>query len=142
MKGVFPMEEKDFTIRDRRSSASENADESAQQAVNNGADTGRQQPSDTPETEARKEAAPPLDLDFSSFILSLATTVQVSLGAIPNPQTNLQAQNLPAAKQMIDIINMLKEKTKGNLSREEQGLIDSILYNLRIHYIRTLEGKK
>jgi len=133
------MEEKDFTIRDRRSSASENDDDSTQKAAKN--DPVRQQP-DTPETEERQETAPPLELDFSSFILSLATTVQVSLGAIPNPQTNLQAQNLPAAKQMIDIINMLREKTTGNLSNEEQALIDSILYNLRMHYIRALEGKK
>ena len=136
------MEEKDFMIRDRRSSASESADEPAQQAEKEGTEGGRQQPSAVPETDAHQETASPPEIDFSSFVLSLATTVQMSLGTIPNPQTNIQAQNLPAAKQMIDIINMLKEKTKGNLSSEEQALIDSILYNLRMHYIRILEGKK
>lgn len=137
------MEEKqEFTIRDRRSSVSENAAETAEKPSNNDAEAGRQQPSETPGTETQKETTPLPELDFSSFILSLATTVQVSLGAVPNPQTNLQTQNLSAAKQMIDIITMLKDKTQGNLSNEEQRLIESILYNLRMHYIRAMEGKK
>jgi hypothetical protein len=134
--------EKEFTIRDRRSTTSESAAESAEKASKGGPDTSRQQPTDTQGAEPQRGSAPPIEFDFSSFILSLATTVQVSLGTIPNPQTNLQAQNLPAAKQMIDIINMLKEKTKGNLNKEEQALIESILYNLRMHYIRVMEGKK
>jgi len=132
-------ENKEFTIRDRRSSAQENAAEPVEKASKDGTDADR--PSGI-KGDTQKETAPLPELDFASFILSLATTVQMSLGAIPNPQTNIQAQNLPAAKQLIDIINMLKEKTKGNLSNEEQALIDSILYNLRMHYIRTLEGNK
>ena len=132
-------ENKEFTIRDRRSSAQENTAEPAEKASKVGTDADH--PSEI-KGDPQKETVPLPELDFTSFLLSLATTVQMSLGAIPNPQTNLQAQNLPAAKQMIDIISMLKEKTKGNLSNEEQALIDSILYNLRMHYIRTLEGKK
>jgi hypothetical protein len=128
----------EFTIRDRRSTTSGDAAETVEKAPEESTDADQRQ---TSETGTHKETAPPLELDFSSFILSLATTVQVSLGTIPNPQTNLQSQNLPAAKQMIDIINMLKEKTKGNLSNEEQALIESILYNLRMHYIRVMEGK-
>ena len=134
--------EKEFTIRDRRSATSESAAESTEKAPKESVDVGPQQPLDTQGTDTDKGTPPPLEFDFSSFILSLATTIQVSLGTIPNPQTNLQAQNLPAAKQMIDIISMLKEKTKGNLSNEEQALIESVLYNLRMHYIRAMEGKK
>ena len=133
-------EKPEFTIRDRRSSSSENTAEPEEKPSNNKTDDDRQPETKGPDSQ--QETAPLPELDFASFILSLATTVQVSLGAIPNPQTNLQAQNLPAAKQMIDIINMLKEKTQGNLNNEEQALIDSILYNLRMHYIRALEGKK
>ncbi len=132
-------EKPEFTIRDRRSSASEKT-EPADKPSQEGADKDRQ--SETGGSDTQKESAQFPELDFASFVLSLATAVQASLGAIPNPQTDLQAQNLPAAKQMIDIINMLKEKTKGNLSNEEQALIDSVLYNLRMHYIRALEGKK
>jgi hypothetical protein len=133
---------KEFTVRDRRSTTPENATESTENTPKEDADVDQQQQSDTQGTDTDKGATPPLEFDFSTFILSLATTIQVSLGAIPNPQTNLQAQNLPAAKQMIDIIDMLKEKTKGNLSKEEQALIESVLYNLRMHYIRAMEGKK
>jgi len=133
-------EKKEFTIRDRRSSASENAKEPLNKSSEERTDGDRH--SETKGSDTQQETAPFPELDFASFILSLATTVQVSLGVIPNPQTNLQAQNLPAAKQIIDIINMLREKTKGNLSKDEQALIDSILYNLRMHYIRTMEGKK
>jgi len=134
--------EKEFTIHDRRSTGTGGISETAEKSPKQDAAAARQQPSDTQGTGAQKGTPPSLELDFSSFILSLASTVQVSLGAIPNPQTNLQAQNLPAAKQMINIIGMLKEKTKGNLSDDEQTLIESILYNLRMHYIRVLEGKK
>jgi hypothetical protein len=74
--------------------------------------------------------------------MSLATTAQVSLGNIPNPQTNQPAQNLPVAKQMIDILGMLKGKTKGNLTEDEQLLLDSALFNLRMQYVRAAEGKK
>jgi len=133
-------EKTEFTIRDRRSSTSENAAEPAEKSSKERTDGDQESETKGPDTKQETASLP--ELDFASFILSLATTVQVSLGAVPNPQTNLQAQNLPVAKQLIDIINMLREKTKGNLSNEEQALIDSILYNLRMHYIRTMEGTK
>jgi hypothetical protein len=66
----------------------------------------------------------------------------VSLGNIPDPQTNQPTQNLPVAKQMIDMLGMLKDKTKGNLTEDEQGLLDSVLFNLRMQYVRAAEGKK
>ena len=95
---------------------------------------------ETPETEQQPKPIP--ELDFPSFVISLAGTAQMSLGLIPHPETNLIAQNIPAAKQMIDILGMLQEKTKGNLSKEEESLLDRILFNLRIHYVRTVEELK
>ncbi|HEX9019649.1 MAG TPA: DUF1844 domain-containing protein [Nitrospirota bacterium] len=133
------MEEKEFIIRDRRAASSEDGEETAKETSPR-SDAGAE--SDAPGKEETKAAAPLPELDFSSFLLSLATSAQVSLGNMPNPQTNLQAQNLPAAKQMIDIIGLLKEKTKGNLDQEELLLVDSILYNLRMQYVRAVEGKK
>lgn len=88
------------------------------------------------------EKTSPDVLDFSTFIISLATSAQVGLGAIPHPETNQSAQNLPAAKQMIDILALLGEKTKGNLTEAESSLLDQVLHNLRIHYIRVVEGGK
>ena len=81
------------------------------------------------------------ELDFSTFVISLATSAQVGMGAVPHPETNQAAQNLPAAKQMIDILALLQEKTKGNLTDDESSLLDQVLHNLRVHYVRAVEGQ-
>jgi len=74
---------------------------------------------------------------FSTFLLSLSTSVLVCLGELPDPVSNEKSTNLPLAKQTIGIIEMLNEKTKGNLNEEEEKLIESILYDLRMKYIST-----
>ena len=134
--------EKEFVIRDRRMSSSETGGDSSQP----GAKQPEQGPSNTEHATAgsteQGRTGPYPELDFSSFILSLAATAQVGLGNIPNPQTNEPAQNLLVAKQMIDMLGMLKDKTKGNLTDDEQGLLDSVLFNLRMQYVRTSEGEK
>lgn len=94
-------------------------------------------------TSAEQKRTEPLpELDLSAFILALATIALVGLGFMPNPQTNQSERNLPAAKQLIDILGLLKDKTKGNLSQDEQELLDSVLSNLRMQYVRAMEGKK
>lgn len=82
---------------------------------------------------AKKEALP--EIDFPTFILSLATSAQVHLGVIPNPTTGKQEIDLPLAKQTIDILGVLDEKTKGNLSDEEARLLEHLLYDLRMMYV-------
>jgi len=79
--------------------------------------------------------AAPLPLTFSTFVLSLSTQALVHLGEIPNPGDNQLATDLPSAKQMIDILGILKEKTNGNLDKSESGLLDSVLYDLRLRYV-------
>jgi len=74
-------------------------------------------------------------LTFSTFVLSLSTSVLVSLGELPDPLKNEESLNLPLAKQTISLIEMLTEKTKGNLSEEEDRLINNILYDLRMKYV-------
>ena len=133
-------QDQEFTVRDRRSGTSEPA-----------ADAG--QPKERPaaaaasttsgqDTTAPRDAGPAPELDFAAFIISLATSAQISLGAIPHPETNQPARNFPAAKQMIDMLAMLKDKTRGNLSKDEDALLDQVLFNLRMHYVRTVEGQK
>lgn len=80
------------------------------------------------------------EVDFSTFILSLATSAQVHLGAIPNPATGKQEKELSLAKQMIDIIGMLEEKTKGNLVDTEGRLLQHILFDLRMMYMEAIKG--
>lgn len=129
--------EKEFTVRDRRIFSSESeAELKKEQADQTGREPSQQ------ERAGERKTGPLPELDFPSFIQSLAVSAQMSLGALPHPETNQPVQYLPAAKQIIDILGMLREKTKGNLSRDEQALLDGILYNLRMLYIRSAEGEK
>lgn len=75
------------------------------------------------------------ELNFTTFILSLASSVQISLGLAPNPLTNQAETNLPSAKQTIDILGIIEEKTKGNLSEDEDRLLKQVLYELRMNYV-------
>jgi hypothetical protein len=134
--------EKEFVVRDRRISSSETSGDSSEPKAKQSEKGPSNAERATESSTEQKRTGPFPELDFSSFIMSLATTAQVSLGNIPNPQTNQPAQNLPVAKQMIDILGMLKGKTKGNLTEDEQLLLDSALFNLRMQYVRAAEGKK
>jgi len=78
-------------------------------------------------------------LTFSTFMLSLSTSVLINLGELPNPINNEKDVNLPLAKQTIGIIEMLIEKTKGNLIEDEERLIDNMLYDLRMKYIEAVK---
>jgi len=83
------------------------------------------------------------EVSFEAFILSLSTTAMVHLGIVPDPATQKASANLPAARQMIELIGMLQEKTKGNLSAPESQLIDAVLFDLRMNYVnKTKEEKK
>ncbi|NPA49866.1 MAG: DUF1844 domain-containing protein [Thermodesulfobacteria bacterium] len=77
---------------------------------------------------------------FSMFILSLNTSALVHLGQIPDPQTNEKKKDLALARQTIDILDMLREKTRGNLTKEEEKLLESILYELRLLYLKASGG--
>lgn len=76
-----------------------------------------------------------LTIDFPSFLLSMATSAMVHMGEVADPATGRPAENLPAARQTIDILTILREKTRGNLSAEEQRLLDGLLYELRLKFL-------
>lgn len=84
----------------------------------------------------------PKKIDFSTFIYSLYTTAQFQLGEIPNPYTQKYEEDLIMAGETIDIISMLEEKTVGNLTKEENKLVEDLLYNLRMTYVRKIEKQK
>ena len=86
---------------------------------------------------------PESGITFSGFILSLATTAAVHFGDIADPNTgDRSAPNLPAAAQMIELIALLQEKTKGNLLDPEAKLVDDLLYELRVRYVQAQQGEK
>lgn len=85
---------------------------------------------DTPSTNGQHEA-----LNFETFVLSLGTASFVALGEIENPLTKKNELDLPAAKQNISILEILAEKTKGNLNEREAKLIEQVLYETRMRYV-------
>ncbi|MCM8800797.1 MAG: DUF1844 domain-containing protein [Candidatus Omnitrophica bacterium] len=86
------------------------------------------------EAKQQEKVVPP-EPDFNFFISTLALQASIFLGRIPNPATNKIEENLIQAKFIIDTLDMLKEKTKGNLTKEETELLDNLLYELRMQYI-------
>ena len=85
-------------------------------------------------TGQERPQLPPVD--FSAFIAELGTTALAYLGGFQNPETKEILVDLEMAKRTIDTIDLLKEKTKGNLTAPESNLLDNTLYNLRMTYIR------
>jgi hypothetical protein len=80
------------------------------------------------------------EVSFVAFLFSLASNAAVHFGDLPDPLTNEQREpDLEAASQLIEIIAMLEEKTRGNLTPEERQLIDQVLFELRMRYV---EAKK
>jgi len=94
------------------------------------------------EEKAASQQIPASKPDFISFVLSLTSSVFIYLGIIEDPISKEKKVDLPAAKQMIDIIEMLKEKTHGNLQPKEQNFIDNILYEIRIQYLNKSKAIK
>ncbi len=77
--------------------------------------------------------------DFTTFIYSLSTTALMQMGEIDNPETNKKDTNYQLAKHTIDLLDMLKEKTKNNLTEDESKLMEGVLYDLRICYCKIVE---
>jgi hypothetical protein len=82
-------------------------------------------------------------LSFAAFVLSLASTAAIHFGDLPDPQSGERAEaNLDAAAQMIEILALLEQKTRGNLTAEEQQLLGQVLYELRMRFIQAKGGEK
>ncbi len=88
-------------------------------------------------SEAESPALP--EIDFGTFIMSLASSVLVHLGEIAHPESQKPERNLALAKQTLDILGLLQEQTRGNLTKEETELLENLLYDLRLKYV---EAKK
>lgn len=143
-------EKKEFVVKDRRIFSQDSQDdaskEAAAQADPSPADETRAASSDEQRGETEKQAAsqpdesesmPPLpEINFATFVVSLNASALLHLGAIEDPTTGETNKNLPMAKQTIDILSMMAEKTTGNLSSDEEKLLKNILYDLRIIYVK------
>jgi hypothetical protein len=75
-------------------------------------------------------------VDMSTFIMSLSSSVLVYLGEVPDPESGETTCNLDMARHTIDLLGMLEEKTKGNLTGDEEDMLNSILFELRMKYVQ------
>jgi cytochrome c-type biogenesis protein CcmH/NrfG len=76
------------------------------------------------------------EITFASLLVSLSSTAFISLGSVPDPESGKTEKNLALAKQTIDLLGMLREKTRNNLTLEEDNLFDHLLHDLRMAYVR------
>lgn len=83
-----------------------------------------------------REFTPLPEVNFSSFVLSLSSAILLHLGEIADPQSGEKKKDLALAKQTIDIITLLQDKTKGNLTDDEQELLEHLLYDLRMRFVK------
>ncbi|MBD0316155.1 MAG: DUF1844 domain-containing protein [Nitrospiraceae bacterium] len=125
-------QEQGFVIRDRRGAGAESGSSSA----------SAQKPVTGPTSQASGTNEPPgLPVTFSSFVISLGSSSLMLMGEKLDPQQQPVPVNLPQAKEIIDLLSVLEEKTKGNLTPEEQTVLRDMLYALRMKYI-TLASPK
>ena len=91
------------------------------------------------ETTVQEEAQQLPPVDFISYLANLVETGRLYLEGIPNPETNEVVTNFPLVKHIIDTIEMLEQKTKGNLTAPEANFLANTLYELRMGYVRAVD---
>ena len=83
------------------------------------------------------------ELSFTTFVISLAGSAAVHFGDLPDPASGDRVEpNLEGASQMIEILSLLEEKTRGNLTAEERQVLEQVLYELRVRFVELSDGGK
>jgi hypothetical protein len=96
---------------------------------------------DTDPAAAAGAEAPFGEMSFSTFVMGLTTQALMHLGEIADPVQQRVGHDLPAAKQMIDLLGILRDKTKGNLDAAEEQLLGEVLYDLRMRYVEVARSR-
>ena len=126
-------DEKDYKVTDRR--YLHMSDEEKTKVKEE--EVARRKAKEEYQEAAREAAAGPLpELTFASFLISLSSSAFIHLGDMPDPVSGETDKNLPLAKQTIDLLGLLREKTRNNLLEEEDKLFDHLLYDLRMRYVK------
>jgi hypothetical protein len=128
--------ERSFTVSDKRFSARR---EAPADTVSEGSPSKPTASSQEPRPRPQEELSSSDDageVNFASFVISLGSQAFMHLGELPNPMTQKREKDLAAAKQMIDLLGMLQAKTRANLTDEEERLLQQLLFDLRLRYVR------
>ena len=137
-----PIKGKGFTVQDRRR-FTETGDTRKDAEEPPPTSTHAEVPPTSTEHDAVSDRhdEPLPEINFSTFVISLSTQALMHLGEIPNPGTGQVEKDFPVAKQMIDIVAMLRDKTRGNLNSSEDKLLEDILFDLRMRYVEAVKQK-
>ncbi len=85
----------------------------------------------------------PSALSFTAFVISLASSAAIHFGDLADPNTGQPTQvNLEGASQMIEILALMEDKTKGNLTAEERSVLEQLLYELRLRFVEVSGSRK
>ena len=123
-----PVEGEGFVIKDKRSSQISEDDATF---LEDQETEGQEEQTDS----SKEKETESFQIDFSTFIMSLTSSAFYHLGDMPDPSTGKKEVNLPAVQQTIDMLIMLREKTKGNLKEDEEKLIEQLIYELQVKYV-------
>ncbi|MFQ5682460.1 MAG: DUF1844 domain-containing protein [Candidatus Binatia bacterium] len=135
-------EDKGFKVQDRRRFSPETGEPREDgEKIEPSPETSdkRTEERSSEEKKATGESLP--EINFSTFLISLSTQALMHLGEIPNPLSGKVESDAGVAKQMIDIIAVLAEKTRGNLDQGEAKLMESVLFDLRMKYVEAVKQK-
>lgn len=135
-------EGKGFTIQDRRRFSPETGEARDDAADLPEGKTEAADPSEAPSAGSNETQQEPLpEINFSTFVISLSTQALMHLGEIANPISGKLDPDVPAAKQVIDILGMIREKTSGNLNTSEDRLVQDILFDLHMKYVEAVKKR-
>jgi len=124
-----------FVVKDKRLFAESGEARAPEEQATPAAEEPKPVPPEAAQSGKGKEPDYP-PINFTNFVLSLSTSALFHFGDFPDPESGKTQKNLPAAKQTIDILDMLNEKAKGNLNENETNLIQGILYELKLRYVK------
>lgn len=124
-----------FTIKDNRASLKSDEEVKADDEKKKEVETKAQAKAEVKSEEKSETPASEFEMNFSTFVMSLTSSAFYYLGDVADPQTGEMHENLPAVKQTIDILLILQEKTKNNLSDEEDKLLEQLIYELQTKYV-------
>jgi len=132
---IMPDEKKDFVVKDKRRFSGDAQEDETVAETETVPDESTANKKEYEQAAAKENYALP-EINFPTFIFSLNSSALVNLGVIEDPSTNQKAKNLPMAKQTIDILGMIEKKTQGNLSDDEANMLKTMLYELRMLYVK------
>jgi hypothetical protein len=127
-------EEQGFRVTDKRGFKEDGETRGTENTETSGERPAGEQGSST-EPPPADRGIPHPPIDFSSYILSFYYQGLMLLGALPNQDSDKSHEDVDAARHIIDLLSMLEEKTKGNLTIEEKKLLEDVLYELRMAYM-------